>query len=91
MIATNTTLDHSAVGGEPDESGGLSGQPLHSRARAVVRFLRKETALPIIGVGGIADRASAEKMVEAGAQLLQIYTGFIYRGPGLLREIAPIR
>jgi dihydroorotate dehydrogenase len=85
IIATNTTLDHSAIA--PDETGGLSGAPLRARATEVVRLLRAHTRLPIVGVGGIFDRESAREKLEAGAQLLQLYTGYIYRGPGLLREI----
>ena len=87
IIATNTTLDHSAIAPAPDETGGLSGRPLRARATEVVKFLRARTALPIIGVGGIFDAPSAREKFEAGAQLLQVYTGFIYRGPGLLNEI----
>ena len=87
IIATNTTLDHSAISSDADEEGGLSGAPLRARATEVVKFLRARTALPIIGVGGIFDAASAREKFEAGAQLLQVYTGYIYRGPGLLREI----
>ncbi len=87
IIATNTTLNHAAVAGMKDEQGGLSGAPLRARSTEVVRLLRAETALPIIGVGGISDRDSAREKFQAGAQLLQVYTGYIYRGPGLLREI----
>jgi dihydroorotate dehydrogenase len=87
IIATNTTLDHGAVANSKDEPGGLSGVPLRSRSTEVVKFLRSRTRLPIIGVGGIFDRASAQEKFEAGAQLVQVYTGFIYRGPVLLHEI----
>ncbi|MBA3833045.1 MAG: quinone-dependent dihydroorotate dehydrogenase [Chthoniobacterales bacterium] len=87
IIATNTTLDHSAIAPDADEQGGLSGSPLRGRSTAVVSFLRAHTRLPIIGVGGIFDAASAREKFEAGAQLLQVYTGYVYRGPGLLREI----
>ncbi len=86
LIATNTTLDHGALLGS-DEAGGLSGRPLRPRATEVIRLLRSRTRLPLIGVGGICDAASAREKLEAGAELLQIYTGYIYRGPGLLREI----
>lgn len=88
LIATNTTLDHSGLGGAFDQAGGLSGAPLRERSTAVVRFLRGRTRFPIIGVGGISDAESAAEKFEAGAQLLQIYTGLIYRGPYLLREIS---
>jgi dihydroorotate dehydrogenase len=90
IIATNTTLDHSALA-SVDEAGGLSGTPLRARATAVIRFLRTRTALPIIGVGGICDPESAREKLEAGAQLLQIYSGYIFRGPNLLREITASR
>jgi dihydroorotate dehydrogenase len=85
IIATNTTLNHAGIG--PDEAGGLSGAPLRARATEVVRFARTRTRLPIIGVGGISDAASAREKFAAGAQLVQVYTGLIYRGPELLREI----
>ncbi len=87
IIATNTTLDHSAIAPDADEQGGLSGSPLRGRSTAVVSLLRAHTRLPIIGVGGIFDAASAREKFKAGAQLLQVYTGYVYRGPGLLREI----
>jgi dihydroorotate dehydrogenase len=87
LIATNTTLDHSALAGEVDQAGGLSGNPLRERSTSVVRSLRSRTRLPIIGVGGIGDQASAQEKLQAGAQLIQVYTGYIHRGPSLLREI----
>ena len=87
IIATNTTLDHSAIG-IGDETGGLSGAPLSQRSTEIVRLIRARSDLPIVGVGGISDARSAREKREAGAQLLQVYTGYVYRGPGLLREIA---
>ncbi|MGH8093488.1 MAG: quinone-dependent dihydroorotate dehydrogenase [Chthoniobacterales bacterium] len=90
IIATNTTLDHAKIPREADTVGGLSGEPLRSRASAVIRLARERTQLPIIGVGGISDAASAREKLQAGADLLQIYTGFIYRGPGMLRELAAV-
>jgi dihydroorotate dehydrogenase len=87
MIATNTTLDHTTLIGT-DEAGGLSGMPLRARSNAVIRFLRSQTRLPIIGVGGVCDAVSAREKLEAGAELLQIYSGYIFRGPNLLREIS---
>lgn len=87
MVATNTTLDHSALT-SADEAGGLSGRPLRSRSTAVIRFLRNRSQLTIIGVGGIGDAASAREKWEAGAELLQLYSGFIFRGPDLLGEIS---
>jgi len=88
LIATNTTLDHSTIPSEIDQTGGLSGAPLRERATDVVRFLRSRTQLPIIASGGITDAASGREKIAAGAQLLQIYTGLIYRGPNLISELA---
>ena len=87
IVATNTTLDHAAVAAAGDQSGGLSGAPLRARSTEFVRSLCQQTTLPIIGVGGIDDGASAREKFAAGARLIQLYTGYIYRGPGLLREI----
>ena len=87
MIATNTTLDHAALKGT-DETGGLSGVPLRCPVDAPSSdFCASRTRLPIIGVGGICDAASAREKLEAGAELLQIYSSYIFRGPDLLREI----
>ncbi len=88
LIATNTTIDHGSVPTALDQTGGLSGRPLHEKSTAIVRALRALTKLPIIASGGITDAESAREKIEAGADLLQVYTGFIYRGPSLLREIA---
>jgi dihydroorotate dehydrogenase len=87
LIATNTTIDHRSVPAALDEVGGLSGKPLREKSTAVIRALRALTKLPIIGSGGIFDAASAREKIAAGADLLQIYTGYIYRGPSLIREI----
>ena len=86
IIATNTTLDHSGI--VNDEEGGLSGTPLREKSTAIIRHLTSKTNLPIIGCGGISDLESAREKIEAGAKLLQIYTGFVYRGPSLIRELA---
>jgi dihydroorotate dehydrogenase len=88
IIATNTTLDHSVIPSHRDETGGLSGAPLREKSTALVRLIAARSAIPVIGCGGIFDAASAREKMEAGAALIQIYTGLIYRGPGLLREIA---
>ena len=88
IIATNTTLNHAAIAPENDQAGGLSGRPLRMRSTKVIEILRSVTRLPIVGVGGIGDLRSAREKVQAGADLLQIYTGLIYHGPGLLRQIA---
>lgn len=90
IIATNTTVNHSGIDLERDEEGGLSGGPLRAKSTAVIRYLARKTAIPIIGCGGISDVASAREKYEAGAKLLQIYTAFIYRGPGLVRELASV-
>jgi dihydroorotate dehydrogenase len=87
IIATNTTLDHSAIPKELDQTGGLSGRPLFGKSTDFVRAIRSRSALPIVASGGIFDAASAHEKLEAGAQLIQVYTGYIYRGPGLIREI----
>ncbi|MFI5937081.1 quinone-dependent dihydroorotate dehydrogenase [Actinoplanes sp. NPDC051494] len=97
VIATNTTLDRGglAAGDEAraGEAGGLSGRPLTERARKVVHFVHQETGgkLPIIGVGGITGADDAARMFDAGAALIQLYTGFIYRGPALVRAAAKAR
>jgi dihydroorotate dehydrogenase len=88
IIATNTTLDHSSIPSNSDQTGGLSGAPLREKSTALVRFIAASSAIPVIGCGGIFDAESAREKMEAGAALIQIYTGFVYRGPGLLREIA---
>jgi dihydroorotate dehydrogenase len=88
IIATNTTLDHSSVPSGRDEQGGLSGAPLRERSTSLVREIAARSTIPVIASGGIMDAESAREKIEAGAQLVQIYTGLIYRGPGLLREIA---
>lgn len=90
LIATNTTLDHSSVPAENDQTGGLSGSPLLPRSTQVLRILRGHTDLPIIASGGVMSAESAREKLDAGASLVQIYTGFIYRGPGLIRDIVGI-
>ena len=90
LIATNTTLDHSSVPAAQDQTGGLSGSPLRSRSTEVLRILRAHTSLPIIASGGVMSAESAREKLAAGASLVQIYTGFIYRGPDLIREISGI-
>ncbi len=87
IIATNTTLDHAAIPAPLDQEGGLSGLPLREKSTELVRAITARSRLPVIASGGISDAASAKEKFEAGAQLLQVYTGYIYRGPGLLREI----
>ena len=92
VIATNTTLVRDSIRGlkHADEAGGLSGAPLTARACEVVRGLARELdgALPIIGVGGIMTGADAGALADAGASLVQLYTGLVYRGPALVAEAA---
>jgi dihydroorotate dehydrogenase len=87
IIATNTTIDKTAV--PLKEDGGLSGAPLRQHSTDIIRFISKETGgkLPIIGVGGIFTADDAKEKLDAGASLLQIYTGFIYEGPLVVRSI----
>lgn len=87
IIATNTTLDHSSIPTEQDQEGGLSGAPLREKSTEFVGAITARSTIPVIASGGIFDQESARGKFDAGAQLLQIYTGYIYRGPGLLREI----
>ena len=87
LIATNTTLDHSSIPAPSDQTGGLSGAPLRQRSTEVIRTLRSVTQLPIIASGGIMDAASAKEKLNAGANLVQIYTGFVYHGPELIRDV----
>jgi len=90
VIATNTTLSREGVQGlrYGNEAGGLSGAPLEDLATETVEHLCQALAgkLPVIGVGGILDGEGAAEKVKAGASLVQIYSGFIYRGPELIRE-----
>ena len=92
VIATNTTLSREAVSGLPhaDEAGGLSGAPVRDPSNGVIRQLRQALGplFPIIGVGGVMSGADARSKIEAGADLVQIYTGLIYRGPELIPEAA---
>jgi dihydroorotate dehydrogenase len=90
VIATNTTVSRLAVQDDPlaRESGGLSGPPLMDKSTAVLRMLRTRLpeSIPLVGVGGIISGADAAKKMAAGASLVQVYTGLIYRGPALIAE-----
>lgn len=92
VIATNTTITRDAVKGlqHGEEAGGLSGEPVFELSNKVVRALKSELgdALPIIGVGGIFSGADAVAKMQAGASLVQVYSGLIYRGPALVRDCA---
>jgi dihydroorotate dehydrogenase len=91
IIATNTTTDRNCLAENADHygPGGLSGKPLAARSAEIVSYICKHSdgAIPVIGVGGIMNRDDALSMIRAGAQLLQVYTGFIYEGPFLVRHI----
>jgi len=90
VIATNTTLQRdglkSALSGE---AGGLSGAPLRSLSTQIIGYIYRRTQgkLPIIGVGGVSNAADVREKLEAGAVLVQIYTGLVYQGPGLIKRI----
>lgn len=91
VIATNTTLDRDMIFDMPHaaEAGGLSGRPLQAKSTAFIRELAKQLngAMPIIGVGGIDSPLAAREKLDAGAQLVQVYSGFIYKGPKLVSDI----
>ncbi|MCE0492555.1 quinone-dependent dihydroorotate dehydrogenase [Vibrio salinus] len=91
VIATNTTLDRSVVAGmkHANETGGLSGKPIQMRSTEVIKKIYQQLGdeIPIIGVGGIDSFVSAKEKMLAGAKLVQVYTGFIYQGPGLVKNI----
>jgi len=90
VVATNTTLSRPGRLAQIKQPGGLSGRPLHQRSIEVVNYINRATSdkLPIIGVGGIDSPESAGAMMDAGARLVQIYTGMIYRGPFVAKTLA---
>jgi dihydroorotate dehydrogenase len=85
IVATNTTIRKEGL--SVQEEGGVSGRPLTDRSTDIIRALRRRTGVPIIGVGGVFDLDDARGKLEAGANLLQIYTGFVYEGPLVARRI----
>ncbi len=94
VIATNTTIDRNLLNKEKEYAltlglGGLSGKPLAKRSTAVIKYLHQKSngSFPIIGVGGIHNAEDAIEKIKAGATLIQLYTGFIYEGPGLIKQI----
>ena len=94
IVATNTTTERPQIADAGiqkiyAETGGLSGVPLRTRSTELIRHIYRKTKgkLPIIGVGGIFNTADAWEKVTAGASLLQVYTGLVYKGPGLVKEI----
>jgi dihydroorotate dehydrogenase len=90
LICTNTTIDRSTIKGAPyaEEAGGLSGKPLFEKATSVLRGMSKRLGdrIPIVGVGGIVSGRNAAAKFDAGARLVQFYTGMVYRGPELIGE-----
>ena len=90
IIATNTTLARPGSFAEVDQAGGLSGAPLTRAATRIIRYISRTTEgrLPIIGVGGIMDGRTAAEKVDAGASLVQVYSGMVYRGPSMPIELA---
>jgi dihydroorotate dehydrogenase len=94
IVATNTTITRPETGNDKlqriyAEAGGLSGRPLRARSTEMIRHIFRQTrgALPIIGVGGIFSATDAWEKITAGASLVQIYTGLVYEGPGIAKEI----
>ena len=87
VIATNTTTDQQSIPENKRQQGGLSGKPLRSRALEILRQIKRHCSLPVISVGGIMSKQDAKERFDAGAELVQIYTGFIYRGPRLVQEM----
>jgi dihydroorotate dehydrogenase len=88
VVATNTTTDQQTIPQDKRQPGGLSGKPLRTRSLEILRNIKRQSSLPVISVGGIMNEDDAKERFDAGAELVQIYTGLIYRGPGLVREIA---
>ncbi|MEM7673559.1 MAG: quinone-dependent dihydroorotate dehydrogenase [Verrucomicrobiota bacterium] len=90
IIATNTTLDRPGILAEANQAGGLSGAPVTEKSTKVIRFVAEQTQgrLPIIGVGGIMQPTDAAQKLDAGASLVQLYTGFVYGGPGFAKAVS---
>ncbi|MGB6037040.1 MAG: dihydroorotate dehydrogenase (quinone), partial [Cryomorphaceae bacterium] len=94
IIATNTTIDRSGLNTPETEveemgAGGLSGKPLTNRSTEVIRYIHQKSngSIPIVGVGGIHTAEDAMEKLKAGASLVQLYTGFVYEGPALVKKI----
>ena len=94
LIATNTTISREGLESTKQEieaigAGGLSGKPLTKRSTEVIRYLKEKSnnAFPVIGVGGIYSAKDAQDKLDAGADLVQVYSGFIYEGPALIKRI----
>jgi dihydroorotate dehydrogenase len=87
LIATNTTLARPVQHTNAAQAGGFSGAALRTRATDVVKTLHNATDLPIVGVGGVQSKADVQEKLSAGATLVEVYTGFIYGGPGFVRSL----
>ena len=89
VVATNTSTDrpNSLRSSSRTEEGGLSGKPIASRSTEMVRFVAERTDVPVVGVGGVSTAEDAYRKIRAGASLVQLYTGLVYRGPSIAREI----
>ena len=89
VVATNTTTDRPTGLRNPNkaERGGLSGKPIEERATGTIKFIAERTDVPVVGVGGITDAAGAYRKIRAGASVVQLYTGLVYEGPGLARDV----
>jgi len=89
VVATNTTTDRPASLRSPNrvETGGLSGKPIESRATEMVKLVAGRTDVPVVGVGGVSTAEDAYRKIRAGASVVQLYTGLVYRGPTIARDI----
>jgi dihydroorotate dehydrogenase len=87
IVATNTTIDHSSVPLPKRTQGGLSGKPLSDRSYEILKYVKSKSKLPVVSVGGIMSATDALARLDAGADLIQLYTGFIYRGPAIIHQI----
>jgi dihydroorotate dehydrogenase len=92
IVATNTTLSRNGLSYSENEiqnigAGGLSGKPLTKRSTEVIQYIRSKSKIPVIGVGGIMNVSDGMEKIDSGADLIQLYSGFIYEGPGLIHEI----
>jgi len=89
VVATNTTVERppGLRNSNRAERGGLSGKPIEERATGTIKFIAERTDVPVVGVGGITDAAGAYRKIRAGASVVQLYTGLVYEGPSLARDI----
>lgn len=89
VIASNTTTSRPDTLRNPNraERGGLSGKPIEAEATNMIRFIAERTDVPVVGVGGVSDAESAYRKIRAGAEMVQLYTGMVYEGPSIARDI----